>query len=69
MKEFVDMFKKDAEELIDKWYQELDELMSSTLYSMSFIEGDMDENYLELQNTMIEIIQERMAGVFDEDEG
>lgn len=61
MKEFLDMFKEDAEKLMDKWYQDLDDLMSSTLYSMSFIDGNMDEHYLELQNIMIEVIQERLA--------
>lgn len=61
MKEFVDGFKMDLEELMDKWYEDLELLVDGAMFNMSFIEADPDENYLKLQEVMIEVLQERFA--------
>lgn len=34
---------------------------------MSFVEDDPDGNYLKLQEVMIEVLQERLIGVFEEE--
>lgn len=68
MKEFVDGFKMDLEELMNKLYEDLDALVDNAMFNMSFIEDDPDENYLKLQEVMIEVIQEQFNKLFDEEE-
>lgn len=67
MKEFTDGFKMDLEMLMDKWYEDLEALVDSAMFNMSFIEDDPDGNYLKLQNIMIEVLQERFAYVLAEE--
>ena len=67
MKEFVEDFKVDLEELMMKWYQELEELTNDTLYSMNFFD-DVEANYELLQKAMIEVLQEKLAGLFEDEE-
>lgn len=69
MKEFVDGFKVDLDELMDELYQKLDQLICDALFNMSFFEGDVDDHYAQLQEVMIEVIQERIGMAFDKDEG
>lgn len=67
MNEFVDGFKMDLVKLMDKWYEDLESLVDGTMFSMSFVEDDPDGNYLKLQEVMIEVLQERLIGVFEEE--
>ena len=46
---------------MDKWYEDLELLVDGAMFNMSFIEADPDENYLKLQEVMIEVLQERFA--------
>lgn len=66
MNEFVEGFKMDLEELMNKWYEDLDDLVNSAMFNMSFIEDDPDGNYLKLQEVMIAVLQERFIGVLDD---
>lgn len=65
MKEFVEDFKVDLEELMMKWYQELEELTNDTLYSMNFFD-DVEANYELLINAMMEVLQEKLAGLLED---
>lgn len=69
MDEFLEMFAKEVDELMDKWYHDLDELVNNTLQNMSSAEEDMEENYLELQKVMIDAIHKRLACVLEDEEG
>jgi hypothetical protein len=67
MNDFVDGFKMDLVELMDKWYEDLELLVDGAMFNMSFVEDDPDGNYLKLQEVMIEVLQERLIGVFEEE--
>ena len=66
MNEFVEGFKMDLEELMNKWYEDLDGLVDAAMFNMSFIEDDPDGNYLKLQEVMFEVLQERFIGLLDD---
>lgn len=68
MNEFVEGFRMDLELLMNKWYEDLDDLVNSTMFNMSFLEDDPDGNYLKLQEVMIEVLQERFIGAFNDEE-
>ena len=68
MKELMDDFKVDLEKMMDDWYETLEQLVDGALFNMSFYEGDIDEHYIKLQDLMIEVLQERLAGIFEEGE-
>lgn len=64
MKEFVDGFRIDVEELYKEMYDKLDVLIDTALFNMSFIDDDPEHNYELLQEVMINFIQEQVAGQF-----
>ena len=68
MKELMDDFKVDLEKMMDDWYETLEELLDEALFDLSFYEGDIDEHYIMLQDIMIKVLQERLGGIFPEDE-
>ena len=67
MKELMDDFKVDLEKMMDDWYESLEQLVDGALFNMSFFEGDIDEHYIMLQDLMIDVLRERLGGVFQED--
>lgn len=67
MKEFVDGFKMDLEKLLDNMYEDIELLVDNAMFNMSFIEDDPDENYLKLQEVMIEVLQERFAMALEDE--
>lgn len=67
MKQFVDDFKVNLENLMDDWYHSLENLVDGALFNMSFFEGEPEEHYELLQNVMIEVLQERLGDVLGED--
>lgn len=67
MNELINDFKVDLEKLMDDWYYSLEQLVDGALFNMSFFEGDPDENYIKLQDVMIEVLQERIGFILKED--
>lgn len=67
MKELVNDFKIDVENLLGEMYQKLDELVCDTMVTMSFYDDDGDANYLKLQEKMIEVIQEQFCKILEEE--
>ena len=67
MNEYLDKFRDDIEEMMSRWYNDVEELMTSTLTTMGATEENIDEYYLELQNVMIGVIKNKMFGVLEEE--
>lgn len=67
MKELMDDFKVDLEKMMDDWYDTLERLVDEALFNMSFYEGDPEENFIKLQDVMIEVLQERLSFILKED--
>ena len=66
MEELMQMYKEELEKMLDDWYNELEQLVDGVLFNLSFYEGDLDENYIKFQDMMIEVLRERLGGVFEE---
>lgn len=68
MKEVEERFKVDLEELLDNMYQKFEELIDGAMFDMSFFGTDCDEQFLRLQEIMIEVLQDRFAFAMFNDE-
>jgi hypothetical protein len=61
MKEFVDGFRIDIEELYKEMYDKLDILIDTAMFNMSFVDDDPDNNYALLQEVLVDFIQEQIG--------
>ena len=66
MEEVMENFKVDVEKMLDDWYEELEQLVCDAMFNLSFFGSDSDEKYLELQDIMIKVLQERLGCTFKE---
>ena len=66
MEDLMNDFKIGLEQMMDDWYDTLEQLVDGALFNLSFYEGDIDEHYIMLQDIMIEVLQERLGCILEE---
>lgn len=66
MNEFMEVFKKDVEELFDEMYYQLDGLIDNALFELECSEEVFEERYEMIQKVMMDVLQERIITLYSQ---